>query len=190
MPAAVQEPSGAIWVARFPDAGATSALASDFRPGCEAFIAAMRAAGSSVHISSTRRPTERAYLMHFAWRIHKRTLNPENVPAKTGVNIEWVHRKGDGSVDLAKSRAAATAMVNGYDIAFQPSLTSRHVTGQAIDMTISWTGQLAIKRRDGTTITIPSGPRNGSNPQLRKVGKSYGVTKHPTDPPHWSTDGR
>jgi hypothetical protein len=189
MPPASKELSGAQWVARFPDGGATSQLSNDFRPGCEAFIAAMKAAGASVTVSSTRRPVERAYLMHFAWRVHKGTLNPQNVPAKAGVNIEWVHRTPDGAVDLTASRKAATTMVNGYDIAFQPALNSRHTEGRAIDMTISWTGKPDIKKKNGTPTAITSTPRNGFNTQLRNVGLSYGVKKHPTDPPHWSTDG-
>ena len=190
MAGAAKELSGAQWVARFPDAGTTGTLANDFRSGCEAFIAAMRAAGAGVAISSTRRPAERAWLMHHAWRVHKKTLNPDNVPAKAGVNIDWVHRKADGAMDLTASRKAATAMVKGYDIAFQPALKSRHTEGRAIDMTISWTGKLDIKNKSGAAVTISSTPRNGANDALRKVGKSFGVTKHPTDPPHWSTDGR
>jgi hypothetical protein len=181
--------SGASWVAKFPDAGTTSSLDASFRPGCQSFIAALQSAGAIATINSTRRPAERAYLMHFSWRIHKRTLNPENVPPKAGVDIEWVHRKPDGSIDLAKSRSAATAMVNRYDIAFQPALNSHHVMGKAIDMTVSWSGTLNVARKEGTKVAIAA-PRNGSNLTLRRVGKSYGVIKHPTDPPHWSVDGR
>jgi hypothetical protein len=128
--------------------------------------------------------------MHFAWRIFKKTINPTNVPAKAGVDIEWVHRKGDGSVDLGSSRQAATAMVERYGIAFQPSLISRHVTGQAIDMSIRWTGDLTLATKVGTATRITSTPRDGFNLKLRMVRKSYGVIKHPTDPPHWSTDGK
>ena len=95
-----------------------------------------------------------------------------------------------GAVDLKASRKAATAMVNGYGIAFQPALKSRHVEGRAIDMTISWTGKLSIKTKSGVVTTVSSTPRNGFNADLRRVGKTFGVTKHPTDPPHWSTDGR
>jgi len=189
MPASQKELSGAQWVARFPDAKTTSALANDFRPGCEAFIAAMKAADAEVSVSSTRRPAERAYLMHFAWRIHKQTLNPQNVPAKTGVDIEWVHRKADGSIDLTASGKAATAMVKGYNIAFQPVLNSQHTAGRAIDMSISWAGKLAVKNKSGTVATIASTPRSGSNVDLRKVGRTYGVIKLPSDPPHWSIDG-
>lgn len=187
---ASKELSGAQWVARFPDGGATSQLADDFRAGCEAFIAAMKAAGASVTVSSTRRPDQRAYLMHFAWKIHKQTLNPQNAPPESGVNIEWVHRTAGGAVDMTASRKAATAMVNGYGIAFAPARKSRHTEGRAIDMTIKWTGKLDIKRKNGTPTTITSTPRNGFNTQLRNVGLTYSVKKHPTDPPHWSTDGR
>jgi hypothetical protein len=185
-----RELSGPAWVARFPDAGTTDALANAFRPGCEAFIAAMREAGATVTVNSTRRPKERAYLMHYAWRIHMKTLNPQNVPAMAGVGIEWQHRTAGGAVDLTKSRQAASAMVAAYHIAFQPALNSRHVEGLAIDMTIRWSGTIRIKASDGTERTITGAPRDGGNITLRKVGKSYGVTKHPTDPPHWSTDGR
>jgi hypothetical protein len=185
-----KELSGAQWVARFPDGGATSALGNDFRPGCEAFIAVMKAGDANVSISSTRRPVERAYLMHFSWQVHKRTLNPQNVPAKAGVNIEWVHRNASGAIDLVASRRAATAMVNGYGIVFRPALASRHTQGRAIDMTISWTGKLNVKKKNGALTTISSTPRSGLNTELRSVGKTYGVTKNPRDPPHWSTDGR
>ena len=185
-----KELSGAQWVARFPDAGATSALANDFRTGCEAFIAAMKAGGANVSISSTRRPVERAYLMHFSWQVHKRTLNPQNVPAKAGVGIEWVHRNASGAIDLVASRKATTAMVNGYGIVFRPALASRHTEGRAIDMTISWTGKLNVKKKNGALTTIASTPRSGLNTELRNVGKTYGVTKNAKDLPHWSTDGR
>jgi hypothetical protein len=37
----------------------------------EAFIGALRKAGASVDIHSTRRPRERAYLMNTGWRIAK-----------------------------------------------------------------------------------------------------------------------
>ncbi|MES0020230.1 hypothetical protein [Mesorhizobium sp. M0036] len=167
-----------------------NALADDFRSGCVSFIAAIRAGGGNVTVNSTRRPAERAYLMHYSWRIHKKTINPQNVPSKTGVDIDWVHRNSDGTVNIEKSRNAATAMVEKYDIAFQPSLTSRHVTGHAIDMSIGWRGDLKVQAKDGTEKAISTLPRDGFNLSLRKVGKSYGVTKHSSDPPHWSTDGK
>jgi hypothetical protein len=81
-------------------------------------------------------------------------------------------------------------MVQGYDIVFKPVLTSRHTEGNAIDMDISWQGNLAITNAGGNTITITTTPRTGSgNAALQGVGASYGVRKLATDPPHWSTDG-
>ena len=190
MAATVKKLSGADWVKLFPDAGTTAALADAFRPGCESFIAAMHAGGATVTVSSTRRPPERAYLMFYCWKIHNNTASPDSIPAKAGVDIDWVHRKPDGSIDLAKSQQAAAAMVKGYGIAFGPALKSRHIDGLAIDMSISWTGALSIKTHAGAATQISSVPRDGFNLDLRKVGKEYGVTKHPSDPPHWSTDGR
>jgi hypothetical protein len=182
--------SGPDWVKKFPDAKSTAALADDFRPGCEAFIAAMRAAGATVTVSSTRRPVERAYLMFYAWRIFKQTMNPATVPANPSVDIEWLHRKADGTPDLAASRAAARAMVKGYGIAYPPALPSRHSEGRAIDMTIGWKGKLVIADHSNTKKTIDTTPRDGFNLALRRIGKGYGLTKNPKDPPHWSTDGR
>jgi hypothetical protein len=185
-----KELSGLQWVARFPNANTTTALADDFRPGCEAFIAAMRAAGATVDVHSTRRPAERAYLMFCSWRISKQIINPQDAPTQAGVDIEWVHRKADGSVDLAASRAAATDMVNAFDIAFAPALHSRHIEGHAIDMTIGWDGDLKIADHGGALRTITTQPRDGLNPALDAVGKTYAVVKNPADPPHWSTDGK
>lgn len=107
-----------------------------------------------------------------------------------GVEIEWVHRDASGNKDLIASRAAANAMVAGYDIAFQPVLVSRHTEGKAIDMEISWSSpQLKIANGSGTVITIQTGAKNGSNAGLHKIGASYGVIKLVKDPPHWSSDG-
>jgi hypothetical protein len=58
-------------------------------------------------------------------------------------------------------------------------------------MSISWKGKVVIaSQAPSGPVTILSAPRNGLNLDLRKVGRTYGVIKHPTDPPHWSTDGR
>ena len=70
------------------------------------------------------------------------------------------------------------------------ALNSRHADGLAIDMTISWSGSLSIRQRDGSLRSITGQPRNGSNPELIRVGAGYGVIKLASDPPHWSDDGR
>lgn len=183
------ELSGPQWVSRFPGSTSTSTLTAAFRMAVDAFIRAMRAGGATVSIAATLRPLERAYLMHWSWRIADALVAPEAVPAKAGVSIDWVHRDGAGNVDIVASRQAARAMVNGYALRKQPSLTSRHEEGRAIDMTISWNGTLNIQRPDQTVASITSTPRSGLNAELQRVGALYGVRKLQNDPPHWSDDG-
>ena len=71
--------SGPEWVSRFPDRGDIADLEPIFRRQCEAFIAALRAAGATVDIHSTRRPRERAYLMNGAWRIAREDASPGSI---------------------------------------------------------------------------------------------------------------
>lgn len=86
--------------------------------------------------------------------------------------------------------AAAAAMVAGYAIVFAPTLESQHTKGLAIDMNISWQGNLTIVDDTGLETTISTLPRNGGNRDLQAVGETFGVFKLATDPPHWSSDGR
>ncbi|WID95149.1 hypothetical protein QO058_20430 [Bosea vestrisii] len=179
--------SGAHWVSFFPTSRALDDLAQPFRDRATAFVEALRDAGASVTISATLRPPERAYLMHFAWRIAKQGLDAMIIPAMAGVPITWSHPTP------AKSLAAARAMVAAYGISpglrEPPSLNSRHTDGLAVDMTLRWTGPLTIKRSDGAIETITTGPRNGSNSRLIAIGQGYRVIKLLSDPPHWSSDG-
>jgi hypothetical protein len=184
-----REPSGIAWVERFPTSNSTATLISGFRQKCDAFLAALGDAGASVTVNATLRPPERAYLMHWSFVIHTGEVEPDDVPEHAGVEIEWVHRKPNGSPDLTASRAAAAAMVHGYDIAHRPSLTSLHIFGKAIDMSIEWNGSLRIRKKDGIRKAIGSQPRNGLNHDLWAVGATYGVLKLPSDPPHWSSTG-
>ena len=68
-------------------------------------------------------------------------------------------------------------------------LDSNHLTGQAIDMDISWSGTLKIKNAKGDEVEITSAPTNGGNKDLQALGETYGVKKLASDPPHWSFDG-
>jgi hypothetical protein len=101
-----------------------------------------------------------------------------------------VHRDGSGNPDIIASRRAAEEMVAGFGIVFRPALTSRHTEGNAIDMMISWNGNLTIVNRLDRPVTITSVPRDGGNLNLHQVGAAYGVFKLVSDPPHWSSDGR
>jgi hypothetical protein len=128
--------------------------------------------------------------MHYSFRIAREGLDPATVPAVAGVNIQWVHTNAAGAADGAASRNAAEQMVQAYGIVFRPALGSRHTEGNAIDMDISWQGDLTISNAGGNTITITTTPRTGAaNAALQGVGASYSVRKLASDPPHWSTDG-
>ncbi len=180
--------SGAAWwranEAKYPNSRRVEDLDPDFRKGVEAFLAALKDAGATVEVASTRRSADRAYLMHYAWAIAHGEVKAAAVPARDGVPIRWDHG------DEAKSKKAAEEMAKLFGMVHQASLKSRHISGKAIDMTIRWTGTLAIKDRDGKVVKIASSPRSGDNKELHAVGATYGVVKLASDPPHWSTDGK
>lgn len=183
--ATTKELSGPQWVRRFAGSKAIADLEPAFRQSVDAFIGSIVAAGARVSISATFRPPQRMYLMHWSWRISRLEIQPADVPAMLGVDIEWNHGSLDDSIK------AASAMVAAFGTVARPSLTSKHGDGTAIDMTIGWTGELAIKDARGRTMTIGSSPRSGMNPELIRVGATYGVVKarFSDDPPHWSNDG-
>lgn len=128
--------------------------------------------------------------MYVAYRIARQNADPRNVETLDGVNICWLHKDARGNPDLAASKAAAEQMVVAYEIVYPPALNSRHTERRAIDMSITWTGELSIVDGNGDVVTIGSTPRNGDNAALHRVGASYGVIKLVSDPPHWSADGR
>ncbi|WAC71253.1 hypothetical protein OU995_16845 [Roseateles sp. SL47] len=190
-----RELSGAQWVARFPGSNAISDCIQPFAGNLQSFVNAMRDAGATVTISATYRPPERAYLMHWCYLIVKEDFDPRNVPPMAGINIRWDHSATDGSYDGSASVNAAKAMVNGFglqNLQTPPALNTRHTARNAVDMTISWSDDLTIKKADGTAVTISTTPKTGMNADLKAVGASYNVMKFvggASDKPHWSDDG-
>jgi predicted chitinase len=178
------ELSGPQWVERFPTSRSITDLAPSFAANVREFMDALEAAGAKFEISATLRPKQRTYLMHWAWEIGINLFDPSTVPPMDGVPVRWAHP------ELAHSRLAAQQMVTAYGMVQIAALNSQHTDGLAIDMTIFWTGSLSIRQRNGSAMLIESQPRNGSNPELISVGAGYGVIKLPSDPPHWSNDGR
>lgn len=179
--------SGAAWwkanQARYPNSDKLADLASPFREHVAAFIDALKEAGAKVAVSATRRNRTRAHLMHYPWRVARGEVAPKDVPAVPGLAIRWDHG------DLARSRKGAREMSDLFGIAFEPSLTSLHIEGRAIDMTIGWTGTIDIRDNLGKRHQL-STPRSGQdNSQLHAIGASFGVRKLLTDPPHWSDTG-
>lgn len=194
-PPVPREPSGRQWVARFPTSASVADCTPPFRDNLRAFVAALGAAGASVNIAATLRPPQRAYLMHWCWCIVKQKTDPRAIPPLDGVGIAWAHLDAQGGYDAGASVAAAQEMVEAYGMQalnVAPALQSNHISGTAVDMAISWTGTLAIARRDGAVVSIDSQPRTGMNPDLKAVGATYGVLKFiggASDMPHWSADG-
>ena len=195
LPRELREPSGRSWVGRFPTTTSVADCAQPFRANLADFIAALAAAGASVHIAATLRPPQRAYLMHWCWSVVKQRTDPRAIPPLEGVGIAWAHLDAQGGYDPLASLAAAQDMVEAYGMQalnVAPALQSNHISGTAVDMAISWSGTLSIARRDGTVVHIDGPPRTGMNPDLKAVGASYGVLKFvggASDMPHWSADG-
>jgi peptidoglycan hydrolase-like protein with peptidoglycan-binding domain len=181
--------SGTAWwhanQARWPNESRVDALTEPFRADVKKFIQALTDAKATVTVNATTRSMTRAKIMRYSWDIAKSIMKAEDAPAIDGVAINWVHDTPQ------KSRQAAQEMVTLFAIKKQPSLNSNHLRGTAIDMTISWTGDLKIKQANGTEITITTLPKNGTNAKLHDVGATYKVLhKLPDDPPHWSVTGR
>jgi hypothetical protein len=178
--------SGKAWwhanQANYPNSAVLADLASPFRENAARFIEALKAAGARVSVSATRRNENRAKLMNACWRVAEGSLHPRDVPTIQGCSIVWDHG------DEESSRRCAREMVDLFQIAFQPSLTSLHIQGRAVDMTISWEGTIQVKDAQGKPRAV-SAPRSGQNKVLQTIGASYGVIKLASDPPHWSDTG-
>ena len=168
--------------ANYPNSAALADLDSPFRENVIRFTDALKAAGARVSVSATRRNESRAKLMNACWRVANGSLKPRDVPRIEGCDIKWDHG------DDAASRRGAQERVDLFKIAFQPSLTSLHIVGRAIDMTISWEGTIQVRDAQGNLRSV-SAPRSGENKVLQAIGASYGVKKLATDPPHWSDTG-
>jgi len=203
------EPSGPQWRGRYNDSSRLNDLSDAYRPKVQNFLAALHQAGVTPSINQTLRAKETGYLMHYAWLIHSENLDPNSIETFPGVNVCWMHYDDTGAQDRAAAKAAADAMVSAWDIAYAPAWpTSMHFTGDAVDMSMSWTGDIYVKDASGTAVPVvgeprtggrskdeagnqlPSGdPRRGGHPMLVIIGGSYGVIKLPSDPPHWSSNG-
>jgi hypothetical protein len=183
--------SGRAWwnanQARWPDSEDLDDLDSDWGDDVKKFINILREADARVTIISTRRPRNRAYLMHYSWMIANGRIEPADVPLRARVDIQWDH--GDDRI----SRNAAQEMVDCFGLAhYAAGRRSNHVRGMAIDMYITWRGDLFLgPLPNGGFRGIIGGPRNGvQNRELHEIGALFGVRKKLNDRPHWSHNGR
>lgn len=165
-------------------------LEASFRQNTKDFIKALEDAGATVTVSATKRSDKRAYLFHWCWKISQGRCKASEAGKKAGVDIKWDHG------DPTKSKTGALEMAQGFGLALPPrsvvapSLTSNHIAGTAIDMTITWTGIIKVKKKDGTEASLTYNSDVNSNKILHAVGESYGVKKLTSDAPHWSHNGR
>lgn len=185
-PPSRKELSGGVWVDRFRGSKSPDDLAPPFRDNVKKFLAALAEGGATYQISATFRPVQRQYLMYWAAQIARGKSTGQNIPPYPGVEIEWWH----GSVEA--SRRVAQEMVDRFGIGSNPVAKpeySLHDESNAIDMNITWTGNLRIKKADGQYVTITSTPKDGANRDLVEIGKGYKVFHLASDPPHWSVSG-
>jgi hypothetical protein len=167
----------------------TDDLADPFKTNAKAFIKALEDAGAKVEVGTTTRSDKRAYLFHWAWKIGLGKAKASEATAMTGVDIEWDYG------DEEKSKKGAKEMIDGFGLAVPPestnapALNTNHTLGKAIDMTITWTGTIKIKKKDGTEVSVLFMDDVNKNTTLHTVGASYDVKKLTTDTPHWSFDG-
>ena len=192
--------SGKEWVKEYKDKASIEDLSSPFKENVKDFLKAIDEAKKKTpkakityHISSTRRPYKRAVLMHYCHKVVHNKISPQQAQIETqkeNIPINWIHTDSSGKYSEKISRAKALEMIRAYGIAYPASLTSHHVRGNAIDITITWQSSFTIKDKAGKEHTIDT-PKNGAtNLELRKVGETYGVKRTlEKDPPHWSLEG-
>lgn len=186
--------SGIAWVtwanAHARDSNSVDDLDDTFKTNVKAFIKALEDAGAKVEPTDTLRSDKRAYLFHWCWLIGLGKAKASEATKMTGVDIEWDHG------DEKASKIGAKDMIDKFGLAVPPhsttapALDSRHIVGKAIDMKITWTDTIKIKKKDGTEVSVEFKADVNKNTTLHDVGASYGVIKLTSDAPHWSTDGR
>ncbi len=150
--------SGSYWVTWANTHAKNSSKVDDleisFRKNVKKFIKALTDAGAKIDVSTTKRNNKRAYLFHWSWKISQGKCKPSDAKKMSGVDIEW--DRGD----IKKSKAGALAMVTGFGLAVPPrsinapSLTSNHIAGKAIDMTIKWAGKITVKNKKGSDLSL------------------------------------
>ena len=160
-------------------------LTDPFKTNAKNFIAAMETAGATVSINTTKRPIQRAWLMHHAWTIANGGSAPTNDPHNTG--IIWDH----GTPDETKKKAEEMIGPSGFNMAYDASLTSRHLSGNAVDMSISNMPDKWTFKQEEKDVTVDLGsPNTGQNTKLHTAADSYfNVKKLVSDAPHWSDNG-
>lgn len=162
-------------------------LEPTFGGNARTFVEGLRSNGVKVDITAGLRHKKRAYLMHYAWHVSKgsKSASEANRACRAeGIEIEWDHG------DTKKTQAAAAALVRGFGLVHAASLTSNHMSGEAIDMQISSVpSKLTIAGKSYTAAKKTSGTMEES--KVSHIGKELGVIWFGAgDWVHWSKTGR
>jgi hypothetical protein len=174
-----QRLSGAHWCAQFPTSTNLDSLAEPFRSNLRRFIAMIESNGGNARVNATRRPRERAYLMHYSFRIARMGTNPGRVPAQSGLDIIWNH---------PRAVEAAEQMVQGYGIVYEPALNSLHTLGQAVDMVVrGLPARIRVMTAGGEqSFDIGNRPAEQNVALWRIADQHFSIKKSPSDWVHWS----
>jgi hypothetical protein len=125
--------------------------------------------------------------MHYAWGVAGGQYTPAQANAacqERGIAINWDHG------NLAASRSAARALKSTFGMVHQASLTSNHIRGLAIDMSIS--GLPGSVTMNGKTYSTRAGASGTAAAQsAAPIGRDAGVLWFGAgDWVHWSQNGR
>lgn len=187
-PTSGTEKSGLKWVSRFPTSQSLDDLKEPFRTSAKEFIEALKAAGVSVKINATYRPTERSYLMYYSAAIARGQVDSSRVPSWPGVGIDWAHLDASGVPVKQAAKAAAVSMMHAFEIGGNPvgmPGQSNHNKKAAIDVSLSKYSGAMVVNGDGERVELASWK------DVKKVGATYGVYWFgENDRPHWSWNGR
>ncbi|MEN8904903.1 MAG: hypothetical protein ABF289_02980 [Clostridiales bacterium] len=181
--------SGIQWCEKYKGSNDINDLKASFREKVLKFTETLKKSGVKVEILTTLRTEQSCYLYHYAWLISQRQINPEDVPLRDDVRINWCHST------LNKSITAAKDMISKWDISYEPALNSNHIGGTAVDMLISWKASkknpIKIEDADGTyhTVIFPKSVTDPSTDTLDIIADSYGIYNLKGDKNHWSSMG-
>ncbi|QYK43023.1 MAG: D-alanyl-D-alanine carboxypeptidase family protein [Paracoccaceae bacterium] len=184
--------SGRAWFnanqSKYPNSKSVDDLSSTFKPKVVKFIKALETAGATVSITATLRSAARAEIMYYCWQVGVKGMKAADVPKIDGVDITWDHG------DEEASKKGAKEMYDAFGMTGQVAKPgkSNHLTGNAIDMNISWTGTLKIKDGEGNDVEIDTTPTDETNTDLQALGATYGCkngAKTLSEPWHWSPTG-
>ncbi len=184
--------SGASWYDRANSLGWSNStdfasLDPTWGAKCQTFVEGLRASGASVEITAGLRHPKRAKLMHYAWNVSRGAKTPEEANTDCqadGIDINWDHG------DLATSKSEAGKLKSAFALVAEPSLTSNHIRGKAVDMNIkNVPAKVTIGGKSYDTEAATRG--SFDEDKVDHIGKQLGVIWYgPGDDVHWSHTGR